>query len=267
MAQGYCYDFETDGSSVFLTSPSTIVQQSAATVRAAQAFSSADRIGTTEWGQSTLAIIFPEPRTLVSAMLSGSAYDAGLITIDGSNDTTDGKNGTWTVLASNVPVVGRDTLPTPANTRTAYAISGTWNAIRFNGSSYFNVATFQVFDTTPPAGLVFWDATLSQLAQPSVFDFGDVAPFSVQTIKQFRIKNNSSTLTANQITIAADTTSDYGAIDTAIKFDSGSGFSSTVMIGDLAPGATSSVIDMRRDVPATGYIEIASITARPNTWT
>jgi hypothetical protein len=220
--------------------------------------------------------IFPELRDLVAACWIQST-EAGWGTADWkfqtSADTTTGSDGTWTDRVSGGFTGQVPTKPAFRTTGTA----GTANVInplvvagvrgvRVRGHtttpSEFNPAVFHVYGSIAtgqnPNRVDLWHPTLDQPIAGADFDLGDIQQLSTAT-KTFRIKNRSSTQTANSITLGMIelTPSIPSATSQSGLSSDGTTFTSSLSLGNLAPGALSGVLTYRR---------ISSVTASLGPW-
>lgn len=165
-----------------------------------------------------------------------------------SVDTTNGADGTWTDRGAMGSVSHFRTI-------TALVVSGV-KGIRFrwsssstdNGGRY--VGLLHVYGSIPAASapdrLTLWHPTLNQELAGSALDFGDVPKLSILTIP-FRVKNNSSTLTANTITLSVEAVNDTSPTVVSVETLSfnGSEYASTQNIGTLAAGAISNICTLK----------------------
>lgn len=181
--------------------------------------------------------------------------------IEGSNDTTNGIDGTW--------VAG--TAGSGFNTNAGDFDS--WRKeiapINFSGVAYsnyrvdFDVATgpgykgvkfvhFYGVGATPTAEadlpLLFLNALDSDNEFASPLNFGDVLTGTSATLGQIKIKNNHASLTANNVvlTIRDGLSEDIVRLSTS----SGGPFNLTETITSIAAGASSAVIFVKSESPA-----------------
>lgn len=226
-----------------------------------------------------IGIIFPELRDIAGYFLAGAVDDPGSnewLNIETSPDTTIGLDGTWTLQDANVH---RSSTVAPAyrssiQTMTVSGIKGVRFRMQNTGSGessnlmvwhlYGDIASGQ-----SPNRLRLWHPTLNQEVTPAYFDWGDVARNSTGTI-DFRVKNNSATQTAGTITVLGEALTDtVPTVDSQHLFSiSGGAYASSIAVPDLAAGAISSVITMRRIVTfnATLSVWAMRIVAAAVTW-
>lgn len=219
--------------------------------------------------------VFPELRDVVGYSIY--AYtQANLQTgvLQYSTNTTDGLDGTWTTLAN--PFVNQGSLTPNFRTITPVSLSGMKGfraRIAVAGGAYTGTfATFHLYGSITAGQNVdrlrFWHPTLDQEIDGAYFDFGD-QPVGTTITKQFRVKNNSSTLTANTVTLTRDSLS-FTEVQTGLTFNTGGADQTTLNIGNLAPGAISSVITLKRVILANetpvSVPKEGRITAAATTW-
>lgn len=235
-------------------------------------------IGTGTGNNRYVVFIFPEPRDIVAyfvAFTTGTALGANLL--DTSVDTTTGVDGTWVARGSYS--AASTTVP---NYRTAITTPGSpftgIKAIRFkaNQGSSFGLPLESIHLYGNPSTvmgtvdkLVFWHPTLDQPLGAAGLDFGN-APRSTADTKQFRVKNCSPSKTANSIGLSISVLTDTSptvASQHTLSTD-GSTFTATVNIGNLAPGAISSVVTLRRNLLSNAVLSIWAlrIPAVPASW-
>lgn len=212
-----------------------------------------------------MGLIFPELRDIVGYFMYFSAGDFGTAGIlDTSTDTTNGYDGTWTTRAANWV---KSFSPAPGY-RTSFntlVVSGI-KAIRFQASRIssgafndFAPSQMHIYGT-PNSGavidrLVFWDPTTNVALAAAGLDWGNV-PRSSSADKTFRVKNVSTTKTAQGIVISPEALSDTSpSVPGQHLFSTdGTTFTASINIGDLAPGATSSVLYVRRVTPSNAVL-------------
>lgn len=239
--------------------------------------------GRDAWGapgrQAWFAVVFPEKRDLTGYFVALTGQDSGSYELQYSPDSTDGINGTWSTL---VPNFARHWTVRPNN---RLNITGTnlpgIQALRF-GVGYPSdgqyakrvyLEALHLFGNITagenPDRLRFWRPAEDAEVSPAHFDFGNVVRGRTYT-KTFRVKNNSTTLTANAVTLARSSPS-MPEMATGLAFSAdGTTWVDSLPIGDLAPGALSPVITLRRVVAtdeAVGYPKDGRISAAATTWT
>lgn len=221
-------------------------------------------------------IIFPQLRDVSAYFINnnGNTYQWSYGATQVSTNTTNGIDGTWTTIESNF------SFSTIANYRSAIkTVTGATGiiAIRFYagagpGSITNNWGAFHLYGQYSAAGdrLLMWDPALDQALGGAALDFGDVQQGNIQT-KTFRIKNQSATLTANSITIDDQALTDFTpSIPPQYDYslDGGATYTQTLSIGNLGPGAISSVITVRKSTPNNAALSLHTlrITATASSW-
>lgn len=209
-----------------------------------------DSAATGDVDAHTLIVIFPEMRNFTGYYMDCDSSAGALKT---SADTTNGLDGNWTTVAANFNMrAPADPVPDYRTNATAVA-GGLVKAISFDfgNPTYSSVINaLHLYGTIPltenPDRLIFWEPVNDNAVSGTYFDWGDLAQGTVHT-KQFRIKNNSSTKTASSITLSS--TAVTFAMTVELSTDD-TNYGSTINIGDLGAGATSTVIYVRRTVPS-----------------
>ncbi len=204
---------------------------------------------------------FPEQREITAAYLihyTASGETGVGPTWYGSNDTTNGLDGTWETasLPNGYPAFA-----------TAYTWRETIKPISFTGGKrVFRVLGRQSNAGTPartqvatahlygekvagqtPDDVIYIDHDTTpgvEYAAPE--DFGD-QPLGTTVVRQFRLKNTSATKTANAINVQCNDS------DFAISTD-GTTWVVTVNIASLGPGAQSATMYVRCTTPAPGNL-------------
>lgn len=219
-----------------------------------------------------LAFIFPELRDVVGYLTQGSTTGASRGNLQTSIDTTNGLDGTWVTQAASWDSAGGSANSVPMRQNIS--------SVSFNGIKGMRVLTnmgtggsrnilFHVFhiygtptDFTGLDTLRMWHPTLDQplddntTADGAHLDWGDVAQGTTAD-KQFRIRNNSATLTANSITLTTEApTNASPTLESQITYSDGGAFAGSINIGNLAPGATSSVITVRKTTSLSAELSL-----------
>lgn len=220
-------------------------------------------------------IIFPENRDLAGYMC---AYLNGISTagaISTSPDTTNGLDGTWTVRA-NPWVMTTSASPSYRTAQQALSVTGI-KAVRFrffsdSGVFIFGVAQMHLYgqpSSSTPDRLVMWDPTASSLLAANALDWGNT-PRSSSADRTFRIKNVSTTQTAQGIIISGEANTDFtpSVPGQYLYSSNGTTFTATLNIGDLAPTAVSSVLTIRRVTPSNAALGVHAfrVKAAATTW-
>lgn len=278
----YRMAYDRDGTQVFkIDTANTITSVSAANILAMNnenndtyALSSANVGG-------TLVFIFPELRDIDGyTYIHWSGSTPPLVQVQTSTNTTNGLDGTWTNLgASFYATGGRSVVPYYRNDYTAAPVSAV-KSIKFAWASITareaSISALHLFGKRTagenPNRLILWNPTLNQRVDPSHFDWGDVRRASAATDKTFRVKNNSSTLTANGVTVSFDVLSDAAPsllVGQHSLSTDGTTFGNTATIGALAPGAISGTVTMRRTISGSAALNVwaARVIASATSWT
>lgn len=252
---GHRFAYHVDGTKIFLLNAATSILTEV-TSQAATLNNEGDDYVSGE-GNTSIIFVFPEARNLqgyfVAKYNSGNRnYTMGTMHV--STDTTDGLDGTWTVLVNptSYTIASDSIVP---NFRSSIATSSASNikGVKFDYSSGYDVDGFRAIHfygniplTESPDRLAFWHPTLDSQLDGAYFDWGDDVQGQSYT-KKFRIKNNSSSKTANSIMLSSGTQTGSMAIDFSTD---GSTYTSSLNIGNLAPGAMSGELYARRSVAA-----------------
>lgn len=198
------------------------------------------------------------------------------LTLQGSTDTTNGLDGSWSTIVN--PFVRGE--PTNPNYRAAVqsVTSLGLRGVRFNFSlgpnaNFNNILSVHLFGEPSPGEntdrLCLWHPTLDQRVGPAYFDWGNVPRGSSQDIT-FRVKNLSSTLTAQAPRVAMDVLTDTTpSVPGWHLISKGSGFAAQQTIGDLGPGAISSeTLTLRRTTPTNAVLSLWAfrVFAESTTW-
>ena len=229
-----------------------------------------------------MGLIFPQPMDLTHIYLAlGNADSIGATEF--STDSTNLVDGNWTATTT----VGEDAFsPVRPDYRNNYAafqapLPNGITGLRFStsqadGNRYINCihlygkpSSFAGSDT-----LRMWHPTLDEplddatSADGAYLDWGDVTR-GTSADRSFRIKNNSSTLTANTITVSTEVlTNTTPALESQITYSDGGAFSPSLSIGNLAPGSLSSVVTVRKstDISADLMVWAWRTVAEATSW-
>lgn len=230
---------------------------------------------TQEW----VAFIFPELRDLSAMFLMDYDRTSFAAAVQTSTDTTNGRDGTWTSRGTVTSASSTGNMTTARTEIRTLSVAGV-KAVRVcgPGRNVFNSnrRATHIYGTITagqtPDRVRLWHPTLDQPLSdtPAYFDWGDTAQGSTAT-KTFRVKNNSSTLTANTITVSREALTDLSPTVVSqldLSYDGG-GYGSTASIASLAPGAISNLVTLRRQSSATAELGLGwqRIIAAAATWT
>lgn len=246
--------YDIDGSTGFTITTSNVLSQ-ISNANLATINNEADDWVSIPYGNGAcrFGIIFPQLRDIQAYFFVAAV--GGANTIETSADTTNGQDGTWTVVtptlvrSSSVPLFYRTAI-------TTLAMNGI-KAIRYiPGGGYDRIGVWHLYGHIAagetPDRLRLWHPTLDEplddntAADGAHLDWSDIAQGTTAD-KSFRLKNTSATLTANSISLTTGAlTNSTPAIGPQITYSNGGAFSTTLNIGNLAPGALSVVITVRR---------------------
>lgn len=212
-------------------------------------------------------VIFPQLRDVTGILFhQGSASTTWLA--ETSIDTTNGLDGTWVNRGSftnsaTYPISG----PSARTEIEVVAWTGI-KAVRLRMSSVGgdNRLGLHIYGALAagetPDRLRMWHPTLDEplddatAADGAHLDWGDVTRGTTAD-KTFRIKNNSATLTANSITLTTSIRTDTTpSIPPQITYSDGGAFATSINIGNLLPGAISSLITVRRTTPVNATLAL-----------
>lgn len=215
-----------------------------------------------------VAVIFPELRDIVGYYANyyadwSTGTPGGVAALRTSVDTTNGIDGTW---VTEDPA-WTDGVPSQVGMRTIESISLTGKkAILFatgggSGAGRNGIRKIHLFGTVPltesPDRLVLWHPTLDQPVGPAYFDWGNV-PRGSTADRTFRVKNNSASLQANDITVTMEALTDTSptVVGQHTFSEDGLSFGAILNIGNLAPGAISNVLTVRRITPSNATLSL-----------
>jgi hypothetical protein len=202
-----------------------------------------------------VVFFFPEKRVITGlfALFSRDSNQyRGPASIEGSNDTTNGVDGTWTSISPASSFNGsvsafdswRDEIADLSNS-TGYEVY----RVVSNASNYGGVRTVHLYgvkDTGETADdILFLDADDSDNEFTEPLDFGAVGAGSSEE-HNIKIKNDSGSLTASSITITVTDANDY----IRISEDGGSTWVTEITIASLGPGVKSSTIKVKSEPSA-----------------
>jgi len=211
------------------------------------------------------AFAFPEARTINGAYIHGGSGGNAVVSManlawDYSTDTTDGTDGTWssmTVTFANIAQHNTTSGVSKPYYRSDIATLAINNVkgvrVRFDGQNFGSprLCVLHLYGTRPTASvdrLAFWHPSSDQAIGVAALDFGDIAQGTSVT-KQFRVKNLSSSLTANTITVqVSDLLPEYTGTGLQVSTDNVT-YQNSVNIGNLSSGVISSTLYVRRTVP------------------
>lgn len=214
-----------------------------------------------------LVIFFPEQRDITGVFFittTGAGADAfrGPVSVEGSNDTTNGLDGTWETATAP------DGLNDGTHNFDSWRDGGSggegWQDISFSSGPY---ETIRIKVDTSQAGgcqgfyichvygskgagetpddIIFVDPDNSNNEFSLPQDFGEV-PAGTSQIDKFALQNTSGTLTANNIDLTVDDPEDVIRISSS----SGGPWNVSMNITSLGPGAQSADFYVKSEAPA-----------------
>ncbi len=214
-------------------------------------------------------LIFPRLMDIDGGFWQATGFSGtGLKQFMWSPDTTNGIDGTWNSFSvpsgSNQYNAGA-VAPNYRESIWSSTLGGVrglrWKNANETGIGGAQLVTVHLFGE-PTAGedlnrLEFWHPTLNQRIGPAFFDWGNV-PRSSSEDRQFRVKNLSSTLTANNIRLSfealTDTTPSVPGQHTLSS--DGTNFFAQRTITSLSPGNISAIHTVRRVTPSTAVFSL-----------
>lgn len=184
-----------------------------------------------------------------------------------STTTTNFIDGTWTAFSGSTtyqPAI-QGWLTGTNNAVSVDNITHIRMGVRggSNSSASVSLRNFLLYGWyATPIGLELWHPTLDQrLTAPNLY-YGDT-PRSTTSDLTFRVKNQSATQTANSITVGMFAGYDVTPANLSLfTLSNGGAFASSINIGNLAPGAISSVITLRRTHTSTAAFGAYAVRVR-----
>lgn len=270
--------FDRDGTVGATINPSLVITQMTGTEMSTINDESNSSAVTAYLGGTKFVFIFPEKRDLDGYFIASTGASGSTIgPIEVSTNSTNGVDGTWTQIQANYTQNDGTQWRTQIRSATALAIK----AVRFVVTTGIDVIALRAVhlygEIAPgenPNRLILWHPTLNQRIGPAYFDWGDV-PRSSSADKTFRVKNNSSTLTANSIRVAQEILTDASGGSPSVVGQhtlstDGTTFVAQVNVGNLAPGAIySGTVTLRRNTPSNAQLGLFAhrVFAEANSWT
>lgn len=239
-------------------------------------------LGTTVY----VGVLFPEKRNLLGYFLCAkrlsSSAQMTVSTIEVSSDSTNGVDGTWTSLGTpaweNDPAGLSFKLRENIASVSQLGITG----VRFKFYLYIATSSYEfainamhfygvIASGENPNRLELWDSAGTARLGGADMDWGNAARGSSDDI-EFTVKNISATQTANDITVAIEASPTETTPPVAgqhLLSDDGTNFASYLEIGNLAPGAVSSVLTLRRITPDDAVLGlwVTKVVATPDSMT
>lgn len=257
--------YDRDGTQVFsINSSNTITQLTSGTINTLNDDSDSQFQAASTNSNVSLVFIFPELRDLDGFLNMGSGGPNSM-TISVSADTTNGLDGVWTTI-STAGIIGGAVKPayrTSIVSTTALAIKAVKVRGTTNASGQWHVSAIHLYGEPVPGAnpnrLELWHPTLDEKLTPAFFDWGDV-PRSSSADRTFRVKNLSGSMTAGATRVAMESLTDTtpSVVAQHTLSHGGGSFLAQVNIGDLAPGAISGPVTLRRITPSNAVLSLWS---------
>lgn len=216
---------------------------------------------------------FPEQREVTGAsIISLDAASPVGFTVQGSNDTTNGLDGTWETASLTGTLVSYGPPPVDAWRSAIATISftGAKRVLRIwtNNHGSFNllISLIHVYGQKAagqtPDDILFLDGNNAYAEFTAPADFGD-RPLGTTQTWPFKVKNGSATKTANTINLQLNDA------DFSLSSD-GVTWVTTLNIASLAAGASSGVMYVRNTTPSPGAAlgpRFARVVGTVGSWT
>lgn len=212
-----------------------------------------------------VALFLPDYFDLSAVFIAADSNYLSQLEVSG--DSTNGHDGTWTLLSNDT--YSRDVTNTYRNGIDSYtATMVRWLKLRSNSSRNRTLRALHVFGGWSTGvnqdRLIGMDPVddLRPLQGPDL-DFGDIIQGTTHE-RDFRVKNNSSTLTAQGVELGLHRQNSVMEYST----DDGVTWLTSVSLGDIAPGAITPIIKIRRVVGATADpgLGVGVLTGEATAW-
>lgn len=230
-----------------------------------------------------LVWVFPELRDVAGVYLCANGTN-GHLTSDRyvfaySTDTTSGSNGTWTTFSATPEMNLGTNVPGYRSGISAVSLSAV-KAVRVTldrtglAEDTLEFRSFHLYGSIAagenPNRLALWNPSSDVALSAAGLDWGDV-PRSSTATKTFRVKNLSAVQTAFAVTVGQEELTNASPVVVAdwhkMSLD-GSTWLSSVSLGNLAPGAISAVVTLRRQPPSVAQLSVWAhrLHATASTW-
>lgn len=239
--------------------------------------------GNVGWGTLEYAMAFPEARDISGIYIhpgASGAYDVNILGWESSTDTTDGTDGAWSPLTVTFNQYGLHNNTNDAPSKPYYrsdiatlaevGVKGIRLRVN-NAPAIHRLLVLHIYGNRPVSGvdrLAFWHSSVDQVIDPEALDFGDIAQ-GASVVRQFRVKNISASLTANNITVqVSDLLPEYSGSAVQVSTDNAT-YLNSINIGNLASGTISPTLHIRRTVGAaeSTILRQARLLADAASWT
>ena len=233
------------------------------------------------YGDSYTGIQFAHPIDIHYWMANGNqgGNATQLGPIQWSTNSTNFVDGTWTNLSGSFNAAAATNYFTGTrNNVISSSITGVTHVrcrvyggpYSTNWGSYLRTMLFfGQYTNASSLGLALWHPTLDERITGADLWREDVARGNTSD-KQFRVKNLSSTLTANSITVNHSVSAETSPASLGLfSVSSGGTFGSSVNIGNLGPGAVSGILTSRFSPIATSALGPGAmrLNATAGSWT
>lgn len=242
------------------------------------------QVATDDSTSRAIVFIFPQLRDISAYMVRLQETPATVGALERSTNTTNGIDGTWTSVVSPWSSQTTTSNLVLRNNITTQSILGV-KALRFRGNtSSDSNREFRIFNIHLYGGIAsgetvdrlrMWHPTLDEplddlnAADGAYLDWAEVTRGTTAD-RTFRIKNNSSSLTANSISVATQASTDANpALGPQFTYSDGGSFATSITITSLPPGAISNVITVRRTTPTNATLALwwLRTVAEAGSWT
>ena len=201
-------------------------------------------------------LIFPSLRDIshIHAAIEHNSY----VNFFWSPDTTNGVDGTWNPVAVTTLQASTRTQMRTQFTATPAILGAKGLRYIIQGGALQSARTYALHLYGKPTilgdRLEFWHPTLNQPLRdtPAALDWGNRPRGTIET-KQVRVRNCSSTLTANGVVVGMEVLTDASpSLLSQHQFSyNGGAFGATAALGSLAPETISEIVTIRQDLLAT----------------
>lgn len=261
-----------------ISSSGTITQFSSAVLTQLNDETNGLAVTIADRGQTAyLFVLFPELRDVDAVFTRNATPDpASLVEWQVSEDTTNGFDGTWVTLLPAVVSSHGSVSPgyRSPSSATALGVRGVRIKASPDGhTTQYEPSAVHLYGERTPGqalnALELWHPTNDEKLPPAWLDWGNT-PRGSSEDRTFRVKNISTTSTAEDVRVAFDVLTD-GAPSVPgqhlLSFGGGS-FLAQVNVGDLAPGAISGPVTVRRVTASNAQLGLFAfrVFAEPDAW-
>lgn len=270
--------YDRDGSIVFENNSGNGVTTEWTTDRKRSINGEDPNAGSQQAADGYFGIIFPELRDIAGMYLHAGDSAENAPSHGWSANTTNGMDGTWTDFSLTRYTGGSNTKEMMRKNIDRFTLSGVkgirhW---RTNLSTYGSrkvIRSYHIYGQPAsgqaPNRLRFWEPSANAELGGAAYDWGDV-PRNTEVDRTMRVHNPSTTLTATSVSLSTEALTDATpSVPPQHLFSVGGGaFATTLNLGDLAPGATSAVVTVRRATPSDASLGLwtARMVASASSW-